>query len=77
MRTIGRDSPGAQAGLRVGDMILSCDAVATKNVAEFWAALEEAPGPVRLEIDRDGARRVVTLLAKEPTLSVKNALLGR
>ena len=62
------DSPAAAAGLQVGDRIVGVGSHAVHNwtavtdaVVEASQAADPAPGPVDLQVERDGATRTVTL----------------
>ncbi len=49
---VGKDTPGAAAGLKAGDVILSVNGTPVENPAELAAAL--AVGPVELQVARGG-----------------------
>jgi hypothetical protein len=74
---IQRGSPGAAAGLREGDTILSCNGTRTTSVAELHAALGEARGTLTIEFERAGERRVATVTANRIGAEIENILLDR
>jgi serine protease Do len=55
---VAPDSPGAQAGLQVGEFVERVDGVPVQTPAEFHAALADMDGPVTLTLT-DGGRRVI------------------
>jgi RIP metalloprotease RseP len=58
----GQPAPAAAAGLRAGDEIVSVDGVPRANEDQFLKAIKDHPGePIRLVVDRDGRRIVVTV----------------
>ncbi len=58
----GQPAPARIAGLRAGDEIVSVDGVPRATEDQFLQAIRRHPGePVRLVIDRDGRRIVVTV----------------
>jgi C-terminal processing protease CtpA/Prc len=59
---VAEGSPAEAAGVRPGDLLLSVDGrpVRPPDLPEVRARLER-PGPVRLEVSRDGRRRTVVL----------------
>lgn len=61
------DSPAQQAGLKVGDVLVSLDGRWTTSVTDAYAAaLGAQPGqPVKLVILRNGQERTVTVTPKE------------
>lgn len=74
------DNPGAQAGIKGGDIIVAVDGKETKdmNMEQVAAAIRGPQGSeVELELqDKDGARRKVRLLRREiKTTSVGGELL--
>ena len=85
---VSRDSEAARAGLRAGDVILSCNGLPTPNIAALHAALREAQGAVRIGIafERDGERKGTVLIPAadlsripryDPLPGIENVLLGR
>ncbi|WP_081893575.1 M50 family metallopeptidase, partial [Actinoalloteichus caeruleus] len=57
----GDAAPAREAGLRPGDRIVSVDGVTTLTYAEVMVAVQGSSGPTRLEVERDGGTRPVTV----------------
>ncbi|WP_088280201.1 S1C family serine protease [Ideonella sp. A 288] len=68
------DSPADTAGLQRGDRILRIDDVEVQALDSLWKALWRGGPParqVRLEIQRDGARQLVTLRSVDRMSTLK------
>ena len=66
--TVQPDTPAANAGIRVGDLITVIDGrpAASVGQAEFGGLMRRADGTiVRLEINRDGTRHSIAVTLKE------------
>ncbi len=74
---LNRGGPGWVAGLKAGDVIRACNGKATTSIAALEAALAEARGPVALDFERAGERKIVTLPANRIGAEIENILLGR
>lgn len=74
---LDRGGAGWVAGLRVGDVIRACNGRATASIAALDAALAEARGPVTIEFQRGGERKVATLSTNRIGAELENVLLGR
>jgi S1-C subfamily serine protease len=61
IEAVALESPAAQAGLRLGDVILAVGNVEVRRAGQLQAAIETAPAgePATLTILRDGERRAV------------------
>jgi membrane-associated protease RseP (regulator of RpoE activity) len=58
----GQPAPARVAGLRAGDEIVSVDGFPRANEDQFLETIRKHPGePIRLVVDRDGERVVVTV----------------
>ncbi|MFI4891750.1 MAG: RIP metalloprotease RseP [Steroidobacterales bacterium] len=69
-------SAGAAAGLRAGDLLRAVDGHPLANSSEFVAAISAAAGrEISIEIERDGARRVI--VATVPTVIDQGKPVGR
>lgn len=55
---IDRGGNAARAGLQVSDIITAVQGRPTTTVAEFVQLLQRAPGPVTLNVNRDGRRNI-------------------
>lgn len=64
---VEKNSPGAKAGIRVGDVILSVDGKPVGNYGDIIHAMlpHRAGDSVRLEIMRDKQRQVIVATAEE------------
>jgi hypothetical protein len=75
--SVKRGSPAAIAGLRVGDVLLSCNGSRTTSTAALNAALDEARPPLTIEFERGGEKRMATVATSTLGADVENILLGR
>ncbi|HKB72145.1 MAG TPA: site-2 protease family protein, partial [Thermoanaerobaculia bacterium] len=65
IRSIAANSPGAQAGFRKGDRILSIDGSPTPTWQEAEFAFSVAPRQkLAVEIERDGARQTIPVVPR-------------
>ena len=62
-------SVAAQAGLRVGDVIVGLSGKAVVDVGQFAGSLAECEGKTPLIIVRDGARETITVELCRPRVS--------
>ena len=64
---VSDDSPGAKAGLMVGDIVKKFDGKDVKNLKEYSNLLKEhKPGDeIKLTIDRNGEKKEVKLILVE------------
>lgn len=66
--SVGADSPAAQAGLLVGDTIISVDDQPLTDWSSFVRQVQAHPQqPISLRVERDGVTRNVTLIPQAQT----------
>jgi regulator of sigma E protease len=79
--TVVPGEPAAEAGLQSGDRILAVDGAPITRYAELQAWVEPRPGvPLRLTIERDGARTEVSITPRaspSPTIFDEKRTVGR
>lgn len=59
--TVENRTPGAQAGLRVGDVVTEVSGSSVTDLLDFYRALNEAGRTVSIEVLRDGSREELQL----------------
>jgi S1-C subfamily serine protease len=59
--TVENRSPGAAAGVRVGDILTAIDGEATANLLSFYRELNNAGRTIELTILRDGTEQTLEL----------------
>lgn len=74
----GKDSPGARAGIRAGDVIVSANGTPIGTTQDFVRIIREAPAgkPVDIKVMRDGAVVSLTPVLSEPPAGVADLQRG-
>ena len=73
---VTEDSPADVAGIEVGDQILSLDGQPVPGLEALWKALWQGQGserPVRLEINRGGDLRTLTVHTVDRAKTLRRA----
>lgn len=65
---VSRDSPGARAGLKAGDVILSANGIPIPSTRDFVTIVQETPPgkPIEMRVSRKGTTLAVNPIPSEP-----------
>jgi len=74
----GKESPGARAGIRAGDVIVSANGIPVGTTQDFVRIIRETPAgkPVDIKVMRDGAIVSLSPVLSEPPAGVADLQRG-